>query len=119
MNSKRQTSVIDAEKTAEALVRNSGSSFYWAMRVLPRPKRMAMYAIYAFCRIVDDIADGPGRESEKIERLLFWRDELDNIYQGSPNEPVSMALLQPIQSYCLDQRDFLDGTGCGPQGADS
>ncbi len=44
----------------EAIVRSAGTSFYHGMRVLPPDRRHAMYAIYAFCRIVDDIADEAG-----------------------------------------------------------
>ena len=44
----------------EHVVRASGTSFYWAMRSLPPEKRQAMFAVYAFCRQVDDIADEPG-----------------------------------------------------------
>ena len=47
-----------SDQVVADITRKSGSSFYWAMRLLPRHKRSAMYAIYAFCRIVDDIADG-------------------------------------------------------------
>ena len=50
-----------AENTAEDAGRKaSGSSFYAAMRILPKTQRAAMYEIYAFCRAVDDIADDPG-----------------------------------------------------------
>ena len=53
--------------------RRSGSSFYCAMRMLPKPKRDAMYAIYAFCREVDDIADGPGTADSRRTALDAWR----------------------------------------------
>ena len=56
-----------------AVVRRSGSSFFWAMRVLPRFKRDAMFAVYAFCREVDDIADDPGDPADKLHRLKDWR----------------------------------------------
>ena len=45
------------QKTVERIVKESGSSFYWGMRCLPEFKRRAMFSIYAFCRVVDDIAD--------------------------------------------------------------
>ncbi len=107
MNSSGDSGVRAAEKIAQDLVRKSRSSFYWAMRVLPERKRMAMYAIYAFCRIVDDIADGPDGESEKMSQLKFWRDQLDRLYQGVPSEPVALALVQPVRAYGLEQQDFL------------
>ena len=51
-----------AATRAEDIVRRAGTSFYWAMRFLPRPKREAMFALYAYCREVDDIADEPAPE---------------------------------------------------------
>ncbi len=101
------TSNSAAERTARDLVKKSRSSFYWAMRVLPRQKRMAMYAVYAFCRTVDDIADGPDGESEKMSRLKFWRQELDRLFKGTPSQPVAMALCRPVRVYGLGQDDFL------------
>ena len=57
----------------EAIVRAAGTSFYRGMRVLPPDRRHAMYAVYAFCRIVDDIADedlfpGPARRLAADQR---------------------------------------------------
>ncbi len=51
------------------LVRKAGSSFIWGMRLLPSRRRRAMYGIYAFCRAVDDIADGPADQNEKRAQL--------------------------------------------------
>ena len=53
----------------EAIVRAAGTSFYRGMRVLPPDRRHAMYAIYAFCRIVDDIVDEDGAFADKLPRL--------------------------------------------------
>ena len=58
------------------LVSRSGTSFFWAMRLLPRPRREAMYAIYAFCREVDDIADGSAEPAAKLAALAAWRGVL-------------------------------------------
>ena len=52
----------------EAIVRSAGTSFYHGMRVLPPDRRHAMYAIYAFCRIVDDIADEDGNAGRETSR---------------------------------------------------
>ena len=49
-------------------MRAAGTSFYRGMRVLPPDRRHAMYAIYAFCRMVDDIADDEGALAEKLPR---------------------------------------------------
>ena len=72
----------------------AGSSFYSAMRLMPKAERDAMFAIYAFCRAVDDIADdGEGTRPERAERLTEWRRDLDALYKGGA--PVLSAFLAP------------------------
>jgi phytoene synthase len=88
-------------------VRASGSSFYWGMRLLDLRRRYAMYAIYAFCREVDDIADEPGEVEVKRRQLADWRVELDRLYDGQPTHPVAKALVGPIQAYALPKEDFI------------
>jgi squalene synthase HpnD len=89
------------------VVRASGSSFYWGMRLLDRPRRYAMYAIYAFCREVDDIADEPGEPDTKRAQLAEWRAELDRLYAGAPTHPIARALAGPVAQYHLPKDDFL------------
>ena len=66
-----------AETSDSAAQRASGSSFYTAMRIMPRAQRDAMYEIYSFCRKVDDIADSPGPRDKRIEQLRLWRSDID------------------------------------------
>ena len=91
----------------ESVVRRSGTSFYWAMRILPEEKRRAMFAVYAFCREVDDIADDPGKVSAKLIGLGRWRDEIERLYAGAPRLPISRALLGPVRRFGLRKTDFL------------
>ena len=85
----------------------AGSSFYSAMRLMPKAERDAMFAIYAFCRAVDDIADdGIGTRPERTERLDAWRRDLDALYAGGA--PRLSAFLAPhVQGYGLRKEDFL------------
>ncbi len=85
----------------------SGSSFLWGMRLLPKPRRHAMYAIYAFCRAVDDIADDDGAAEEKRRGLAFWREEIGRLYDGSPTHPITLALQHPRRCYGLPKAEFL------------
>src|ERR1700716_4573924 len=63
----------------------SGSSFYAAMRVMPKPERAAMFAIYSFCRMVDDIADDGTRPCAlRATELDRWRADLDALYADRP-----------------------------------
>jgi phytoene synthase len=92
---------------ATSVVRASGTSFYWAMRLLPRHKREAMYAVYAFCREVDDIADDPGTPAEKMAQLADWRVEIERLYSGRPTNPISQALVEPAERFGMRKETFL------------
>jgi presqualene diphosphate synthase len=91
----------------EAMVRAAGTSFYRGMRVLPAERRAAMYAIYAFCRMVDDIADAPGAFEDKRRRLASWRARIDDVYAGRSDEPVTRVLAAAVPRFALRQGDFL------------
>ena len=86
--------------------RASGSSFYAAMRILPKAQREAMFAIYGFCRQVDDIADSTGPREERRAALEAWRSGIDALYQGQPTAQTR-DLLQPVRQFGLDKDDFL------------
>src|SRR6201999_3066184 len=90
-----------------AKVQASGTSFYSAMRLLPAARRNAMYAIYAFCREVDDIADEGGTLEEKRAGLEEWRREVERVYAGDPTKPVGRALVGPTREFKLRKQDFM------------
>ena len=90
----------------EAIVRKAGTSFYRGMRVLPPDRRHAMYAIYAFCRIVDDIADEEGALPEKLRGLAEWREHIADLYRGKSEGPVTRVLLAAVRAYGLREEDF-------------
>jgi squalene synthase HpnD/squalene synthase HpnC len=84
----------------------SGSSFYAAMRILPREQRQAMYDVYAFCRAVDDIADDGGDRGNRLRRLDQWRRDIDAIYAGEPPEALA-SLAKAVRKFKLARKDFL------------
>lgn len=88
------------------LVKKSRSSFYYSFQFLPRPKRQAIYAVYAFSRSVDDIADDPGDATEKAEHLKAWREELDRCYAGRPTHPITIELRDCLNRYPIPQSYF-------------
>jgi len=90
----------------EKIVRSAGTSFYRGMAVLPPDRRHAMYAIYAFCRIVDDIADEPGEFAAKVPLLDAWRARIAALYAGIAEDPVTRVLLRAIQRFSLRHEDF-------------
>ena len=84
----------------------SGSSFYAAMRILPRAQREAMFQIYSFCRQVDDIADSEGPRPERLAALQQWRDDIDALYQGHP-PPRLADYVASVRKFDLKREDFL------------
>ena len=84
----------------------SGSSFYAAMRILPREQREAMFQIYSFCRKVDDIADSDGPRGERLAALQQWRDDIDALYQGHP-PPRLRDYAASVKKFDLQRADFL------------
>lgn len=90
----------------EALVKRAGTSFFRGMKILPRDRRAAMYAIYAFCRIVDDVADEPAPLAHKLEGLDTWRGRIAALYAGRADDAVTRVLLPAITRYGLRQEDF-------------
>jgi squalene synthase HpnD len=94
-------------ETAAVETKAAGSSFYAAMRVMPKAEREAMYAIYAFCRAVDDIADdGHGTRAERGIRLDTWRHDLETLYAGGPGGNADF-LGPHVRRYGMRKADFL------------
>jgi len=93
------------ERPSARLTRQSGTSFYYAFRVLPRDKRHSIYALYSFCRVVDDCVDDPGGEGEA--GLRRWLEEAHRCYVGQPQtelgQDLAVALMQfPIPRACFE-----------------
>jgi phytoene synthase len=82
----------------------AGSSFYLAMRILPRERREGMYAIYTFCRAVDDVADGEGPREERLAALERWRSDIDRLYGDAPARLA--ALRAAVHRFGLRREDF-------------
>jgi len=95
-----------ADTKVEQATRASGSSFYTAMRILPAAQREAMFAIYSFCRRVDDIADSQGSRDQRQAQLQAWRADVNAVYEDKP-APRMQALAQPIRDFGLAREDFL------------
>ncbi len=89
------------------VVAKARTSFYWSMRLLPAEKRQAMFAVYAFCRVVDDIADGDLPGPAKLRQLQAWRDEIERLFDGVARHAVARALIEPVRRFGLAREDFL------------
>jgi phytoene synthase len=80
------------------VTRQSASSFYYALRMLPAPRRKALYAVYAFCRAVDDAVD-EADAAEAPQLLAEWRAELERCYRAVPLHPVTVALAVSLEEF--------------------
>lgn len=102
----------DPAAVAAAITAGAGTSFAHGMRILPRARREGMWALYAFARVIDDIADGPDRGpdwplAEKHRLLDAWRAEIAALYEGRAVSAVGLALAGPVARYDLPQAEFL------------
>jgi phytoene synthase len=95
-----------ANQSISAATRARGSSFYAAMRIMPRAQREAMFEIYGFCRAVDDIADEPRPYDVRIDQMQRWRADIDAIYSGSPAAHTH-GLARAVRTFDLSREDFL------------
>lgn len=87
----------------DAVVRSAGTSFYWAMRLLPPVRREAMFSVYAFCRLVDDVADEPASPEERNAALAAWREEVEAVFSDSPRSIVGEGLLRARKHFGITE----------------
>jgi phytoene synthase len=93
---------MNGTQLVSQLTRKSRSNFYYAFLFLPRPRREALYAVYAFCRLVDDIADLGGDPVRQRAQLEEWRAEVARCYDGrGPVQPVARRLAEAVRAYGL------------------
>ncbi len=108
-----------AHALAAAKVRKAGTSFYWGMRILPPLQRRAVFALYAFCREVDDIGDidadaHPGStgsdnptRGQSLAELQGWRQEIEDIYRAKERHGILAALADAVHQFGLPVKDLL------------
>lgn len=98
-------SVREAYRLCRAVAHRHGKNFSVGFRFLPKRKRDAVYATYAWCRRTDDIADEPGEHIE--QRLDDWQAELDRCYAGLPSHPITIALSDALGHFPIPRSAFI------------
>ena len=88
------------------LTRQSGTNFYYAFRLLPAEKRRAIYALYAFCRVVDDCVDEEDGEGEP--GLVRWLAEVHRAYAGRPETELGRELAEAVARFPIPRGSFED-----------
>jgi phytoene synthase len=117
--------IDDAYKFCRDVAHKHGANFSVGFRFLPRVKRNAVYAAYAFCRVADDLADEeplaasgwrPAEEAGGLasrqppaasQHLDDWQRELDAGYSGSPTHPITIALADALQHFAIPKSAFI------------
>ena len=90
----------------------SGSSFYYSFLFLPPERRRAITALYAFCREVDDVVDECTDVNIARTKLVWWRNQVNALYDGKPQHPVAQALAGVVTQFKLPQQqlqEIIDG----------
>jgi phytoene synthase len=126
-------SIDDGYAECRAIAHKHGANFSVGFRFLPRAKRRAVYAAYAYCRVADDIADdddrvilsrvdgegpvpetaspevtGPSLSSQlRMTRLDAWQHELDACYEGHPTHPITIALADALTRFAIPKSAFI------------
>ena len=99
--------IKNAHRTVARAVAASGTSFFWAMRLLPSAKRRGMFALYAYCRAVDDIADGAAPLLVKRGRLDAWRAALDGRPGPLVVDPAYVAIADARARFALPTSELI------------
>lgn len=100
--------MIDPHQYCKEKTSKSGSSFYYSFLFLPEDKRQAMTAIYAFCREVDDIVDDCTDADVANTKINWWIGEVEKIYSGTPEHPISIAIKSLLDKFNLQKNLFLE-----------
>ena len=87
---------------------DSGSSFYYSFLFLPAHRRRAITALYAFCREVDDVVHECPDPQLAATKLAWWRQAVAKLYAGTPDHPVTQALLPVLGEFNLPQEQLLE-----------
>jgi len=99
---------MDPNQYCQNKAATSGSSFYYSFMFLPRDKRRAITALYAFCREVDDVVDECTDEQVARTTLNWWRAQVAEIYGGKPQHPVAKALVPVVQQFNMSRENLLE-----------
>jgi phytoene synthase len=93
-------SALDASYACcRQIARRAGSSFYGTFFLLPRQKRRAMWALYAFLRHSDDLSDNDADEGDRRLALAAWRESLQRAFAGEFHHPLLPAVKDTIDRF--------------------
>jgi phytoene synthase len=98
---------MTADEYCQQKAAASGSSFYYSFLFLPPPRRRAITALYAYCREVDDVVDEVSDPGIAQTKLAWWRNEIEQLYAGQPQHPVTRALQPHLVPFGITRERML------------
>lgn len=110
MDSLTQEQLANYEKVEPPHVEKS--NFLYSFSLLPREERMAINSVYAFCSYLDDIVDSTPNINKKsiikkLDRLSWWENEIENIYNGTVKSSVMLPFVGLINRFEIPKQYFL------------
>ena len=103
--------LAEAVRACEEVTRRRARNFHYGLRLSPPDRRWAMYAVYAWMREADDLADGAGPDrAERARRIERFRVETDAAFEGRPDasRPCMVALAEAVRRFGLERAEFHD-----------
>jgi 15-cis-phytoene synthase len=101
-----QSAAMTPQEYVQDKAAASGSSFYYAFLFLPKPRRAAITAFYAFCREVDDVVDEVTDPGVAHTKLAWWQGEVAQSFRGQPSHPVMKALMACTREFGIEERQL-------------
>ena len=102
------TPPLEAYEHCRKITRAAAGNFYYAFVTLPRQRRRAMYAAYAYCRLCDDLSDDDLPIDEKTRRIQGIDGLLEEARAGNPDGPVFEALAHAAAEYGIPYEDLIE-----------
>ncbi len=94
------------ESYVQRVTKASGTSFYYAFLTLPRPRRDAIFTVYAFCRAVDCAVDEARNDEQARRQLAHWASELNRAFEGGAQEPIAIRVGEVSRAFSLPRTIF-------------
>ena len=101
-------SPTEAYERCRRITAEYAKTFYLGTLLLPKEKRKAIWAIYAWCRRTDELVDGAKSKFTTTDTLVQWEQQLESVFAGNPVDDLDVALANTIEHYPLDIQPFRD-----------
>ena len=105
---KTLSSPTEAYELCRRITAEYAKTFYLGTLLLPKEKRKAIWAIYAWCRRTDELVDGAKSKFTTTETLIQWEQQLESVFEGYPLDDLDVALADTIEHYPLEIQPFRD-----------